>query len=240
MGTTVDRAITTCPYHPTKPFSRDITSRSRLRGKCHHARTERNTPMTTTVPDPAVDLSVPRYVAGTDYDETAEWSLDAVAQRLQDNTAGLQRDEWLPPQATFAVTADTTGTTDLIHVTISGLETPPPGTNPLFYDHVQHTRDTVATVMALASNYDRVERAHPDRARFLVAIDVIHRRRALSRVSRHDAVDRRRRVSAPPRANQFPARTVLFRRIANLAALRHVTPFSPPRSQSHTRKGRQR
>jgi hypothetical protein len=128
--------------------------------------------MTSITPEPVADLSTPRYVAGDHYDETAELSLDAVAERLHDSIVGVQRDEMIPPQARFVVAADTTGSVGLIHVTVSGLHTPPDASS-LFHDRSRLTRDTVATVLALASKYNRVERTRPDRARFLVAIDAI-------------------------------------------------------------------
>jgi hypothetical protein len=115
---------------------------------------------------------VSRYLAGSRYDETVDLSLDVVAELIHADIVGVQRDEMISPQARFVVAADTAGPVRLIHVTISGLDTPP-DVSSLFYDRGRLTRNTVTTVVALASKYNRVERARLDRARFLVAVDAI-------------------------------------------------------------------
>jgi hypothetical protein len=111
-------------------------------------------------------------LVGKRHTETADMSLPEVAERIHANILTVQSDQMIAPEANFVVAADTTGPVGLIHITVSGLDTPP-GTSPHFHDRAQLTHSTINTVFALTGDYNRVERAHPHRARFLVAIDAV-------------------------------------------------------------------
>lgn len=125
--------------------------------------------MSTVTPQRSMGSSERPSLIGAHYDDTATVSIAEVVDLLRRDITDVQGDEMLPEEAVFAVTSRDSGTRDVIHVAISGMGTPdvPSGFA------AEHIRKTISTVFGLASNYNRVEPAQPDQARFMVVIEVV-------------------------------------------------------------------
>jgi hypothetical protein len=111
-------------------------------------------------------------LVGDHYDETAGWTIEQVAEALRSDLLAVQGDEMLPAEAEFAISTDTAGRQDLIQVTISGLYRHDEDIAEAYTFHTGRTRAALASVFELASNYNRVDPAHLERARFIVVIEL--------------------------------------------------------------------
>jgi hypothetical protein len=125
--------------------------------------------MSNTTAQQGTGLSESAYIVGDDYDDTATMSTAELVDRLRRDIIDVQGDEMIANEAAFVVTARDSGTHDIIHVAVSGMPIPdmPSG---FAADRI---RKTISTIFGLASNYNRVEPARPDQARFMVVIEVI-------------------------------------------------------------------
>jgi hypothetical protein len=118
-----------------------------------------------------------RVLVGDDYDQSAEWTIERVAEALHHDLLAVQCDEMFPEEVEFAITTETSGPQDLIRVTTSGLYRHVeyegfPGAYAAYTVLTEQTRVALASVFELASNYNRVDPAHPDQARFVVVIEI--------------------------------------------------------------------
>jgi hypothetical protein len=117
------------------------------------------------------DADSARYLIGDHYDETADWPIEKLADRLRTDILDVQRDDMIPAEAAFVVDGDESGPQSIIHITISGLHTL--HDTDRFLTREGPTLSATVTVFGLAGNYNRVERARPANARFLVQIDAV-------------------------------------------------------------------
>lgn len=115
------------------------------------------------------DLTDVDYVIGDHYDDTANWSLVDVAEQLSRDLIAVQDDGMVTDNAEFEARADESGPRNVMRVRVSGLSTP---VAPVGFD-VEIIRNTIRAVVELASHYNRVERARPDRCRFILVVDVV-------------------------------------------------------------------
>ncbi|HYS38755.1 MAG TPA: hypothetical protein VEO01_24300, partial [Pseudonocardiaceae bacterium] len=80
----------------------------------------------TTAIDPASDAADTaresgEWLVGDYYDQTADWPLNRVADRVQQDLYDVRYDHMLPATAEFEVTPDTEGPIPVLRVTITGL-----------------------------------------------------------------------------------------------------------------------
>ncbi|ASR36597.1 hypothetical protein BAY61_18110 [Prauserella marina] len=110
------------------------------------------------------------YLIGDNYHATANRPLAEVAPLLMRDLLDVQGDDGIAPRAVFDVRADESGPVGVLRVIVSGM-TRTSWESAEAYRTV--VRDTIRSVFELASHYNRVEARRPDRARFILAIDLV-------------------------------------------------------------------
>jgi hypothetical protein len=146
------------------------------------------------------------WLAGDYYDQTADWSLDRVADRVHQDLYDVRHDDLLPATAEFEVTPDTDGPIPVLRVTISGLV----GTldSSVIYHDSSVVYESMRVVFGLTNHYNRVNLTRPDQARYIQHITALRPDGAPTIVlvgMMHDAVTPARPTDAAPATDAVPA-----------------------------------
>lgn len=85
-----------------------------------------------------------------------------VARHIENSLWSVQSDDLLPPHTRFEVTADTTGSVDLIRIMLFGVA------------GIGECADAVHRAFGLANHYNRVNLTRPEQTRFVQCVLAVH------------------------------------------------------------------
>lgn len=125
----------------------------------------------TAATDPATAADTAResgeWLVGDYYDQTADWPLGRVADRVQQDLYDVRYDDMLPATAEFEVTPDSEGPVPVLRVTITGLIGTVDSPTIYAYTNSSVVYEAMRTAFGLANHYNRVHLTRPDQARFV-------------------------------------------------------------------------